>query len=343
MTDSRKSQLFAQMHNLLDAGLDMSGMFGILLAEYKDDKDILVVKKLYNDMVNGKSFKASMEEMPCFSDLDASIVWTGEASGKLAYTLGFLSEYYSKKEKQKKMISSSMSYPIMILSFAVVVLIFMLLVIVPTFSQVYVRMGGELPVLTRIVLDLSKEAPKVLVALLVMISGLYILYRRTRTSSEFVRLKSYFLMNMPVLGKIARLDAQCSFCRLMTLLNDAGVSITDSIEIVASSLGNHHYKIALKSCALGIRIGKSLSQTLLCYPDMFSNRIVTMIRVGEETHRMGQMFAKSADMLTDELDYSIKKLITCIEPMMVLAVGGIVALILISMYLPMFRLGSIIG
>lgn len=343
MNESKKSQLLAQMHTLLDAGLDVSRMFEILLSEYRNETESHIIRQIYDDMIQGKSLKMSMGTISSFSALDANVVWAGEASGRLAFALGYLSEYYAKKEKQKKLIRSSLSYPFMILCFAFAVLAFMILIIVPTFSQVYVRMGGELPGLTRFMIKVSEEVPQIATVLLALVVSAIAAYRYFRQSEDFDRISSHIIMQIPVLNKINRLDMQCSFCRLMALLLEAGIPILDSMKIVSQSLRVFHYKVAVETVSDGLKTGRSLSQLLSSYPELFSRKILTLIRVGEESNRMEAMFVKSAEMMNDELDYYIKRITVVIEPVMVILVGVLVAIILIAMYLPMFRLGTIIS
>lgn len=343
MNDQIKQELFAQMHTLLDAGLDMSRMFEILLEEYSKQKEHELLAGLFNDIVKGSTLKEAMILSGEFNGLDFNVVGVGEASGRLAYTMRFLSEYYMKKVSQSKALRSALSYPVMILCFAVVVLAFMLIVIVPTFSQVYSRMGGELPALTQVLIRMSENAPSVLIAAAIVLSSIAIFCWHQRKTEAFQRIRSALLMSVPLISRIAKADAQCTFCRLMYLLSSSGVSMLESLDMVSHSMTILHYRDVIMEISDKVRCGDSLSSCLSDYPSLFTGRLTSLIRVGEESNRLGDMFSRSADLLAENIDSSFKSLSTYIEPLMVTLVGGIVAIILIAMYLPMFRIGMVIS
>ena len=342
MSDQIKQELFAQMYTLLDAGLDMSRMFEILLEEYSKQKEHELLAGLFNDIVKGSTLKEAMILSGEFNGLDFNVVGVGEASGRLGYTMRFLSEYYMKRVSQSKALRSALSYPFMILCFAVVVLAFMLIVIVPTFSQVYSRMGGELPALTQVLIRMSENAPSVLIAAIVL-SSIAIFCWHQRKTEAFQRIRSALLMSVPLISRIAKADAQCTFCRLMYLLSSSGVSMLESLDMVSHSMTILHYRDAIMEISDKVRCGDSLSSCLSDYPSLFTGRLTSLIRVGEESNRLGDMFSRSADLLAENIDSSFKSLSTYIEPLMVILVGGIVAVILIAMYLPMFRIGMVIS
>ncbi len=343
MSDQIKQELFAQMHTLLDAGMDMTRMFDILREEYKDRKEARLLLEMYESIVQGMTLKDAMIASGEFTDLDFNVIGVGEISGKLSYTLRFLSGYYTKKATQLKAVRSALSYPIMILCFAIVVLCFMLMVIVPTFSQVYSRMGGDLPALTKVLIRMSSNAPVVFSISVAVVSVLTLFCWYHRHSEDFQRLKSSILLAMPVVSRIVKYDAQCTFCRLMDLLTSSGVSMLESLDMVSRSMKLQHYRMAIIDMTERIKGGASLSSCMSAYGSLFSRKMTALLRVGEESHRLGEMFNRSADLLSDSLDTSFKSLSTYIEPVMVILVGGIVALILIAMYLPMFRLGMVIS
>ena len=343
MNEQTKQELFAQIYTLLDAGLDMSRMFEILLEEYSGRKEHELLTGLFNNIIKCSTLKEAMEISGEFNNLDFNVVGVGEASGRLAYTMSFLSEYYMKKVIQSKALRSALSYPAMILCFAIVVLVFMLIVIVPTFSQVYSRMGGELPSLTQVLIRMSENAPFVLTLAVIVLFSIAALCWSQRKTDVFQRIKSSLLMSIPLISRITKVDAQCTFCRLMYLLSSSGVSMLESLDMVSKSMIIQHYKDVIIVVSERVRCGASLSSCMADNPLLFSRRLTSMIRVGEESNRLGDMFSRSADLLAEDIDSSFKSLTTYIEPLMVILVGGIVAIILIAMYLPMFKIGMVIS
>lgn len=158
-----------------------------------------------------------------------------------------------------------------------------------------------------------------------------------------MRIRSALLMSVPLISRISKADAQCTFCRLMYLLSSSGVLMLESLNMVSHSMTILHYRDAIIAIAEKVRCGTSLSSCMSDYPSLFTGRLTSLIRVGEESNRLGDMFSRSADLLAENIDSSFKSLSTYIEPLMVTLVGGIVAIILIAMYLPMFRIGMVIG
>lgn len=343
MSDQIKQELFAQMHTLLDAGMDMTRMFDILNEEYANSKEARILSEMYDSIVRGRTLKDAMMASGEFDDLDFNVIGVGEISGKLSYTMRFLSGYYIKKINQLKSVRSALSYPVMILCFAIAVLCFMLIFIVPTFSQVYSRMGGDLPTLTKVLIKMSSNAPLVFSLSAVVVSALTVFCWYHRNTDDFKRMKSWLLMVLPVVSRIVKSDAQCTFCRLMHLLTSSGVSMLESLEMVSHSMKLQHYRIAVIDITEKIKGGASISSCMSEYNSLFSRKITALLRVGEESHRLGEMFSRSADLLSEDLDSSFKSLSTYIEPLMVIMVGGIVAIILVAMYLPMFKIGMVIS
>lgn len=344
MNSLTKQEVFAQMHILLDAGLDMSKVFEIMLEEYSDKrKEYELLLRLFEDVVNGDTLKDAMMKSGEFNELDINVVGVGESSGRLSYTIYFLSEYYMKKVSQSKALRSALSYPVMILCFSIIVLTFMLIVIVPTFSQVYSRMGGELPALTKMLILVSSNAPVILLISVVSLLLAISLCWSQRNSRTYRMIQSSILMSVPFISHITKIESQCTYCRLMYLLSSSGVPLLESLKMVSGSMTVIHYREAVISMCDRIRYGASLSSCMSAFPSLFTKQLISMVHVGEESNRLGDMFNRSADMLAENLDSSFKSLSTYIEPLMIIVIGGIVAIILIAMYLPMFRLGMVIN
>lgn len=342
MTDLQKQELFAYMHNLLDAGLDLSRTFDVLLSGIGEAKVYSALKNAYRDIVQGKSLNESFSDTGEFDLLDVNVLKIGELSGTLSITCNFLVNYYTAKNRRKRIIKSALSYPIMIMAFSVVVLFFMLVVIVPTFSDVYSRMGGELPVLTKRLLDMSDRIPiysGIFISVVIVILSLFCMKRK---SAHVYRMKSQVLMSMPIIGRGVRLDAQNTFCMLMFVLLKSGFVVLDSLEMTVNSMRISHYRTVGYVILDEIKSGRMLSEILAKYPDMFCGKMIAMIRVGEESNNLPSMFSRASEMLSEDMEYYFKKITTYIEPIMVILVGTFVAFILISMYLPMFQMGSVI-
>ncbi len=343
LKDGRKETFFSELHSLLASGLDFSHAFSLLTSGESERNFRDILDRLYGDVVAGSSLWQAIEKCGKFSALDSGVVRIGEETGRLADALSFLVDYYRKKIAQTRMISSAISYPLVIIAMAVVVIVFMLAVIVPMFEQVYSRMGGELPGMTQWIISVSKRFPFYALAGAFVVGGGGVLLYLFRDKDSVRGALSSLTMVVPVMGGIVRKNYQASFCKLLHLLSSSGVPLLTGIVMLRSIIRFYHYQCSLDVVAKGLEDGESLSANLEKFPQLYERRLVTLLRVGEETGRLPQMLQKQGEDLTRELEYRLRGVGNILEPAMILLVGALVAVILISMYLPMFKMGGIMG
>lgn len=343
MTDARREVFYAELHALLTAGLDFSHAFALLTEGERDVRMKALLEQLYAKVVGGAALWQAMERSEAFQPLDCGVVRIGEQTGQLAEALDFLRDYYRKRAAQRRMVASAVNYPLVVLCMAVVVVAFMLAVIVPMFEQVYARMGGELPALTRSIIALSKSLPRYTVGfVLVVVVGGGLLYRNRR--NEAVRAHSAaLLLRLPVVGGIVRRNYQAQFCKLLYLLTSSGVPLLSGVGMLADVIGFYPYRQSFGIICRSLEQGEPFSAGVARFPDLYDRKLIALIRVGEETNRLSEMLCRQGDVLTEELEYQIKRMGSMLEPALILLVGLLVAVILISMYMPMFRLGGIMG
>ena len=326
MTDARREVFYAELHALLTAGLDFSHAFALLIEGEREVRMKALLERLYGEVVGGAALWQAMERSGVFRALDCGVVRIGEQTGRLPDTLDFLRDYYRKRAAQRRMVSSAVSYPLVILCTAVAVVAFMLAVIVPMFEQVYARMGGQLPALTRWIIGLSKSFPAyAAVTALIGVSAYVALYLN-RNRKEVRAWTAGLLLRLPVAGAIVRKDQQARFCKLLYLLISSGVPLLVGVEMLAGVIGFYPYR-----------------QSFGVIPALYDRKLTALIRVGEETNRLPEMLRRQGEVLTEELEFRIKRMGALLEPALILLVGLLVAVILISMYMPMFRLGGIMG
>lgn len=343
ITDTRREVFYAELHALLTAGLDFSHAFALLIEGERDARMKTLLEQLYGAVVGGAALWQAMERSGMFSSLDYGVVRIGEQTGRLSQTLDFLRDYCRKRTAQRRMVSSAVSYPLVILCTAVAVVAFMLAVIVPMFEQVYTRMGGKLPALTRGIIALSKSFPAYAAAIAVVGITAYALLYVNRNRKEVQRFTSELLLRLPVAGAIIRKNHQARFCRLLYLLCTSGVPLLTGVGMLAEVIGFYPYRQSFASICRGLRQGELFWACMARFPTLYDRKLTALMRVGEQTNRLPEMLRRQGDALTDELEYRIKRMGALLEPALILLVGLMVAVILISMYLPMFRLGGIMG
>ncbi len=339
--DSKKEIIFSGLNSLLNAGLDFSRAFDLLISEERNAKIKDTLRKIYARVVKGSSLWQAMEESGEFFSVDCGVIKIGEETGKINEALGFLTDYYHKKIAQTRLITGAVSYPAVIIFTAIVVVVFMVLVIVPMFEQVYSRMGGELPAMTRFIIALSKALPLYVVAFLVIISGTGTLLYVYRNEEIVRKITSETLLRTPIINTIIKKNYQGRFCKLLCLLTGSGVPLLYSINILSDIIRFYPYQNSFKAIASDLRGGKLFWTSMSNFKNLYNNKLITLLRVAEETNTLPEMLRKQGDELSVELEYKIRFLCNMLEPALILTVGAIVAVILISMYLPMFKLGGI--
>jgi len=334
---------YAELHALFTAGLDFSAAFRLLIDGESDRRMKALLEKLYAAVVRGETLADAMDRSGAFRPMECGVVRIGDETGRLTETLDFLRDYHSKRAAQRRMVSSAVSYPIVILAVAAAVVAFMLSVVVPMFEEVYARMGGELPALTRGIIALSNAFPAYAAVAVIAGGGLYLLYRANRRREEVQRWRAALLLRLPVAGTIVRKNMQARCCKLLDLLCTSGVPLLAGVGMLREVIGFYPYRKSFDEIARRLERGDAFAAVLARFPALYDRKLVALVRVGEETNRLPEMLRRQGGTLTEELEYAIRRMGALLEPALILLVGILVAVILIAMYLPMFSLGGIMG
>ncbi|MBP3454839.1 MAG: type II secretion system F family protein [Alistipes sp.] len=343
LSDARRQTLYAQLHALLTAGLDFSAAFRLLIDSEEERRTKALIEEIYAAAVRGLPLAEAMRDSGAFSAMECGVIGIGDRTGRLTQTLDFLHDYYRKRAAQRRMISSAVSYPAVILAVAVAVVAFMLAVVVPMFEQVYARMGGELPALTRWIITVSRAFPSCAAVTLTAAAGAYLLYRMNRQREEVQRRRAWLVLRIPFAGMIVRKNMQAHCCKLLCLLCASGIPLLAGIDMLRDVMTFYPYRKSLGEIARMLERGETLAAALARYPELYDRRLAAIVRVAEETNRLPEMLRQQGDALTAEMEYAIRRMGTMLEPMLIMLVGVLVAVILVAMYMPMFSLGSIMG
>ena len=334
-------------YGITDAVIDFqqaNPSYSVELIEGEGDRRTkALLEELYAAVVRGETLAEAMRRSGAFRPLECGVVRIGNETGRLARTLDFLRDYYRKRAAQQRMVASAVSYPVVILAVAAAVVAFMLSVVVPMFEEVYARMGGELPALTRGIIALSKAFPAYAAVAVSAGGGLYLLYRANRQREEVQRWRAAILLRLPVAGEIIRKNMQAQCCKLLDLLCAAGVPLLAGVGMLREVIGFHPYRKSFDEIARRLERGDAFAETLARFPDLYDRKLTALVRVGEQTNRLPEMLRRQGETLTEELEYAIRRMGAMLEPALILLVGILVAVILIAMYMPMFSLGGIMG
>jgi type IV pilus assembly protein PilC len=337
-------QVFSrQFATMIEAGLNVVTALVILEEQTEDKKLARVIGELRADVEGGLLLSEAMARHPrIFSRLFISMVEAGEAAGILDVVLDRVAYQIEKETKIKRRVKGAMMYPLMVMSFAMLVLIGMLMFLVPVFQGIFEDLGGDLPMLTQIVVSLSKIMRSYFYVIFPVWGLLIFGFFRYKKTEKGRRLWDRFRMRIPFgVGKIVIKIGMARFSRTLSTLVAAGVDIIRSLEITGSTSGNSLIEdataVVRERVHQGVPIAVPLTENAV-FPPMVSQ----MVRVGEETGELEKMLGKIADFYEDEVDSSIATLTSVIEPLMMIGVGLIVGVIIISMYMPMFKLLTLI-
>lgn len=330
-----------QMAAMLGAGISIASALEILSEQLpsKSLKDALV--KVRDDVLSGNSLAKSMSKFPkVFPEFMINMIAAAEESGKLDETLKRSTIYYEKIAIIKGKIKSASWYPISVVIIATIIVVAILTFIVPTFAEIYASFGSELPFLTQVLIDISNAIRNNILYIIGFIAFLIVgnsyLYK-TSIGKEFYH---KVFLNLPVLKNIFHKGALAKFARTLSTLFNGGVPILRAIEISAKTVGNVHIEKSLEKTKAEVEKGKTLASSLdkKYFPLMFT----AMVNVGENTGRLDEMLDTIANFYEDEVDREVDALISLLEPMLMVFIGGVVGFILIALYLPIFKMGELI-
>ena len=336
----RSLQVFSrQFATMIDAGLSVVSAL-VILEQQTDDLALAdVIREVRADVEGGMLLSQAMARHPrVFDRLYVSMVEAGEAAGILDSVLDRVAVQIEKEMKIKRRVKGAMIYPIVVLAFAFCVLIGMLMFLVPVFEQIFSDLGGDLPALTKLVVFLSDLVRGYWYILFPAIGGsIYGFFRWKRTPAGR-QVWDRFKLNVPAgIGKVVLKVTMARFSRTLATLVAAGVDIIKALEISGQTAGNWVIESSLAEVRAKVHQGVPIAQPLIEDP-IFPPLVSQMVKVGEETGELEKMLDKIADFYEDEVDTSIAALTSIVEPLMMIGVGAIVGVIIIAMYLPMFKL-----
>lgn len=332
-----KAVFASKLATLVNAGVPILRSIDLIHRQQKSPLFRRALTAMIEEVNQGENLASSMRLWPrVFDKLTIAMVEAGEAGGVLDETLKRLAKLLEENAKLQNQIKSALSYPVTVFVIAILVFLGMTIFIIPTFAEIFDQLGADLPMFTQMMVDLSKTLRSpfslVLVGILMMTTfGVKTFYDtpagRRRVDQLFLRL--------PLFGDLIQKTATAQFCRTLASLSKAGVPIMMSLEILTDTASNSIFADAISTSRIDVSEGIPLS-TALAMKKVFPELAISMLIVGEETGNMDEMLSKVADFYEDEVSSSVKVLTSLIEPFMIVLVGGIVASILVAMYLPMF-------
>jgi type IV pilus assembly protein PilC len=331
-----------QFATMINAGLPLVQCLDTLSKQTTKPVFKDVISKVMKDVEGGGTLAESLgKHKAAFSDLYVHMVAAGEAGGILDVILQRLATFLEKMDALKRKVKTAMTYPTVVMTVAIGATIFMLVFIIPTFAKMFKDFGGVLPMPTRIVLGVSDFLRSQWWMLVGMIVGTVFAFKRY-VATEKGRLKvDGILLNFPAIGDILRKASVARFTRTLGTLISSGVPILEGLTITAKTAGNMVVHNAVLATRASISEGETIAEPLR-QSGVFPPMVVQMIAIGEETGALDEMLNKIADFYEDEVDSSVEALTSIIEPVMIVFMGGVVGAMVIAMYLPIFKMVSVI-
>ena len=329
-----------QLSVLIDAELPLIQSLNILAEQTKNKYFKSVVQDIREDVEAGSTLNQAKRKFPnVFDDLYCNLVASGEQSGSLDIMLRRLAEYLEKIVRLRAQVRQAMIYPSAVLSFAIIVCIFMLWKVIPVFASIFLELGAELPFLTSMVLALSVFIQKYILFIAIGAVALVFGIRYWRKTESGRRIIDKFLLRMPLFGKLLEKVGLSRVTRTLSTLLSGGVPMLESLKITSSTSGNVIVEDYIMQARSMVAEGTSLRDALK-EKGRFPFMMIQMVGVGEATGTLDEMLTKLADFYDEEVEYSVANLLAILEPILLIVVGLIVGSIVISMYLPIFDLMS---
>ena len=331
-----------QFSVMIDAGLPLVQCLEILGAQQPDKNFKAMIDEIRQDVERGATLQAALSKHPkAFNDLYVNMVGAGEVGGILDVILQRLSTYIEKAVKLTGKVKGAMTYPIAVISIAAIVVYIIMVKVIPVFSSIYEDAGG-LPASTKLCVNISNVLLNYGHWVALGIFGLGVLYRQYyKTQAGKLQIDAIYL-KLPVLGDILLKVGVARFCRTLGTLVSSGVPILEGMDITARTAGNLVIQNAILTCRDAVERGRSIAAPL-AETGVFPPMVTQMVGVGEATGALDAMLSKVADFYDDEVDNAVAALTSMMEPLIIALLGGVIGFIVVSMYMPIFNMGSVMG
>jgi type IV pilus assembly protein PilC len=332
-----------QFATMIDAGLPLIQSLDILYTQQENKTFKKTLKEIKESVEQGSTLAEALGKYPnIFDELFVNMVAAGEVGGILDTILDRLSGYMEKAQKLKKQVKGAMTYPIIVLIVAALVIGVILVFVIPVFEKMFADFGGALPAPTQLVVNMSRFLKG---NIHYVIGGLVIFvfaFKRYYSTEKGRVVVDDVMLKLPVFGTLLRKVAVAKFTRTMGTMISSGVPILDSLTIVAKTAGNKTVEAAIFKVQSAITEGRTMADPL-AESGVFPSMVCQMVAVGESTGALDAMLQKIADFYDDEVDAAVGNLTAMIEPFMMVFLGVTIGGLVVSMYLPIFKMAGMVG
>jgi type IV pilus assembly protein PilC len=333
-----------QLTTMVEGGITITSAIETIAEDIESSQLQNVLNQVLDKMQKGETFSDSIGEFPhVFNQLSRAIILAGEAGGSLPTALRRVAEYFDNRDKLAKKLKGAMAYPIFVITFIILIVIFIMAFIIPRFKTIFDQFGGELPAFTRgfmAVYDLLRFNLFYIVGFVALaIFGAVTAYTKTQKGHYFF---SRLTLSLPLFGRLISQTFIAIFCKTMSTLLGSGVSVLEAFSILSSMARNDIIRDSIdrarERIVGGCNIHSGMSQA-----GFFPNMVVKMVQVGEESGSLTRVLERTADYYERKVDAMITTLMGLLEPVMIVTVGAIVLMVVLALYLPIFTMSDVKG
>jgi type II secretion system protein F len=331
-----------ELADLIDAGLPIDRAMSVLIEQTESEQLREMLRTMQGDIRAGNPLSDALRKFPReFSGLYCNMVHAGEVSGQLAEVMNRLADFMEKEQVRRSQVMAALTYPMVLISVAVLAVIFLLTFVIPKLQDVFKDLGASLPTPTKLLLALSGLITNYWWALILGVAGAVFGFRVWTSTTAGRRTWDTIRIRAPLFGKLVQRMVMARFVRTLGTLIGGGVPILTALEISAGAVGNSVTEAAVVTARDGVRQGETLSHAME-NTGSFLPLVTHMTAVGEETGRLPNMLLRTADTLDFEVDNTMRKLTSLVEPLIVLLMGAFVGTVVLSILLPIFEVSTVV-
>ena len=332
-----------QLATMIDAGIAIVQSLQALADQTPNKVMRDTIRDVCTRVEGGESFSEALTRHPkAFNRLYVAMVGAGEKGGLLSEILARLATYQENTERLRKKVKTALMYPTVVTVVAIVITVFLLVRVIPTFKEVYSGFGAKLPAPTEVLITISEIVQHYLIYLIILAGGAvwgWLYFLKTKPGREFWDTQR---IKLPIFGAIAHKICLARFTRTLSSLVRSGVPILEVLQIVSQTVGNTVMEKAIKASALDIERGEGISAALAKHP-VFPSMVVRMLSAGEQTGKIDTMLERVADFLDEEIDTTLSGLMSLLEPLLIVFLGVVIGGMVVCMFLPIFNLANIVS
>ena len=337
--DKKKEQFYSEISLLLSAGTDIKTALELIVDETEKEKDRKLLEGIKDDIINGLSFSEALQKTGKFTEYEYYSLKVGEESSRVDLVLTDLATFFKRKVEQKRKLSSTLSYPIVLLCSAFGMVVFLLKFLVPLFQDIFKSFNKELPDITQFVVDASAAVSDYFLLIFLIIIGIIGFIYINKKKTWFRRITAKIILKIPVLGDMVQKIYLTRFCHSMNLLISARNPLLNSIQLVKKMIDYYPIQTALEKVEQDIMHGKLLNESMRNF-FIFPKKMISLIKVGEEVNKLDAIFKSLDEQYAKELEHKSEVFGKLLEPFIILFISVIVGFIVIAMYIPMMEINT---